>query len=71
MDRLGLVFGSIDMILTPQGDYVFLEINPNGQFDFVARLAGLPIYEHLAAMLLAGKVQYSIASEEKEVLHAD
>ncbi len=71
MDRLGLVFGSIDMILTPQGDYVFLEINPNGQFDFVARLAGLPIYEHLATMLLAGKVEYSIPPEEQEVRHAD
>ena len=56
MARLGLVFGSIDMIVTPAGEHVFLEVNPNGQFDFVARLAGLPIYEHLAAMLLAGKV---------------
>ncbi|HLZ56978.1 MAG TPA: hypothetical protein VKR06_08525 [Ktedonosporobacter sp.] len=71
MDRLGLVFGSIDMILTPQGDYVFLEINPNGQFDFVAQLAGLPIYEHLAAMLLARTVEYSIPPEGQEVLHAD
>lgn len=58
MDRLGLVFGSIDLILTPEGEYVFLEINPNGQFDWIARLAGLPIYEHLAAMLMAGAVDY-------------
>jgi glutathione synthase/RimK-type ligase-like ATP-grasp enzyme len=58
MERLGLVFGSIDLILTPEGEYVFLEINPNGQFDWIARLAGLPIYEHLAAMLLAGTVDY-------------
>ena len=57
MDRLGLVCGSVDMIVTPAGEHVFLEVNPNGQFDFVARLAGLPIYEHLAAMLLAGKVE--------------
>ena len=26
----------------------------NGQFDFVARLTGLPIYEALAEMLVAG-----------------
>jgi glutathione synthase/RimK-type ligase-like ATP-grasp enzyme len=56
MGRLGLVFGSIDLIVTPEGEHVFLEVNPNGQFDWVAQLAGLPIYEHLAAMLLAGKV---------------
>ncbi len=57
MDRLGLVFGSIDMIVIPASEHVFLEVNPNGQFDFVARLTGLPIYEHLASMLLAGKVE--------------
>ncbi len=31
MKRLGLVFGCIDMILTPEGEYVFLEINTAGQ----------------------------------------
>lgn len=31
-EQIGVVFGSIDMILTPQGDYVFLEINEQGQF---------------------------------------
>jgi glutathione synthase/RimK-type ligase-like ATP-grasp enzyme len=56
MERLGLVFGSVDMIVTPSGEHVFLEVNPNGQFDWVARLADLPIYEALAALLLAGRV---------------
>jgi glutathione synthase/RimK-type ligase-like ATP-grasp enzyme len=60
MDRLGLVFGSIDLIVTPEGEYVFLEVNPNGQFDWVARLTKMPIYEHLAAMLRAGSARYSI-----------
>ncbi len=59
MERLGLVYGAIDLIVTPEGDHVFLEINPNGQFDFVAHLAGLPIYEHLAALLLAGNIEES------------
>jgi hypothetical protein len=58
LDRMGLVFGSVDLIVTPEGEHVFLEINPNGQFDFVAHLAGLPIYEHLAALLLARRVDY-------------
>jgi glutathione synthase/RimK-type ligase-like ATP-grasp enzyme len=53
MDRLGLVFGSVDMILTPEGEYVFIEINPNGQFDWIAHRTGLPIYEALADMLVA------------------
>lgn len=32
LERMGLVFGCIDMIVTPEGDYVFLEINEMGQF---------------------------------------
>lgn len=32
MKDLGLESGSIDMILTPNQEYVFLEVNPNGQF---------------------------------------
>lgn len=52
MDRLGLVFGSVDMILTPGGDYVFLEINPNGQFDWIVARTELPVYEALADLLI-------------------
>jgi len=59
MERMGLVFGSADLIVTPDGEHVFLEVNPNGQFDFVAKLAGLPIYEHLAEMLIAGTPDYA------------
>ena len=68
MDRMGLIFGSIDLIVTPDGEYVFLEINPNGQFDWIAEFTGLPIYEHLAAMLCAGSVEYVVP--RAEVLHA-
>ncbi len=33
--RLGLVFGCIDLIVTPAGEHVFLEINQMGQFLWV------------------------------------
>ena len=32
MRQLGIVFGSFDFIVTPDGDYVFLEVNEQGQF---------------------------------------
>jgi glutathione synthase/RimK-type ligase-like ATP-grasp enzyme len=51
MQRLGLTFGCVDMIVTPNNDYVFLEINPNGQWYWVETLTSLPIAEHLATML--------------------
>lgn len=53
--QLGLEYGAIDLRLTPKGEYVFLEINPEGQFMFVELLAGLPISEALAALLLSAE----------------
>lgn len=35
MRQLGLAFGCIDLIVTPSGDYIFLEINHMGQFLWV------------------------------------
>lgn len=35
MRRLGLVFGCIDFVVTPEGRHVFLEVNPMGQFLWV------------------------------------
>ncbi|MDP2061201.1 MAG: grasp-with-spasm system ATP-grasp peptide maturase [Flavobacteriaceae bacterium] len=32
MDKIGMNCGSIDMIVTPNNDFVFLEVNPVGQF---------------------------------------
>lgn len=35
MQRMGLVFGAFDMIVTPDDDYVFLEVNEQGQFLWI------------------------------------
>ena len=35
LDRLGLVLGCIDIVVSPSGRQVFLEINPNGQWYWV------------------------------------
>ena len=54
MASLGLTFGAIDMIVTPAGDHVFLEVNPNGQWAFVEFETGLPLREALIDMLVSG-----------------
>ena len=51
MDRLGLVYGAIDMRLTPEGRYVFLEINPAGQWLFVEHRTGQPMTEAFVRLL--------------------
>ena len=32
---LGILFGAFDFIVTPEGEHVFLEVNPAGQFLWV------------------------------------
>lgn len=36
MKKLGLNSGSIDMIVTPKNEFVFLEVNPVGQFGMIS-----------------------------------
>jgi glutathione synthase/RimK-type ligase-like ATP-grasp enzyme len=50
--RLGIAFGAYDMIVTPDDEYVFLEVNPLGQWLWLERATGLPISDALASLLL-------------------
>jgi MvdC family ATP-grasp ribosomal peptide maturase len=52
MSELGLVFGAIDLICTPTGEYVFLEVNPGGEWGMLERDLGLPISDAIAEALL-------------------
>jgi glutathione synthase/RimK-type ligase-like ATP-grasp enzyme len=51
---MGLVYGAIDLILTPEGEYVFVEVNPNGQYWWIERLTGLPITKRIVRLLVDG-----------------
>lgn len=51
--NFNLEFGAIDLILTPQGEYVFLEINPSGQFAWIEALTKIPLVDTLADLLLS------------------
>jgi glutathione synthase/RimK-type ligase-like ATP-grasp enzyme len=55
VERLDLSFGAIDLILTPQGDYVFLEINPNGQWAWIEQRTGASMSQSLVDLLLEGR----------------
>jgi glutathione synthase/RimK-type ligase-like ATP-grasp enzyme len=51
----GLSFGALDIIVTPDGEHVFLEVNPVGQFLFVQELVPeLDMIGALADRLMAG-----------------
>jgi glutathione synthase/RimK-type ligase-like ATP-grasp enzyme len=46
--ELGLRFGALDFIVDPHGEWYFLEINANGQWQWVEDMTGLPISKALA-----------------------
>lgn len=51
----GLEYGALDLIVTPAGDYVFLENNPGGQFLYVEQLIPeFRLLEAVADQLIAG-----------------
>ena len=51
MDELDLRFGGIDLRVTPQGEHVFLEVNPAGEYLFVTERTGQPVPQAIAAAL--------------------
>lgn len=52
MKALHLGFAAIDLILTPGGDYVFLEVNTTGSWIWFEKIAGLPISDAIADFLV-------------------
>ncbi len=52
--KLNLNYSAIDMILDKNGDYVFLEINPNGQWAWIEKRLGFPISKRIVDLLIWG-----------------
>ena len=53
MTKLGLGFGAIDLIETPDGEYVFLEVNPTGEWGMLERDLHYSISGAIADALLS------------------
>ncbi|MTD15409.1 hypothetical protein GIS00_15835 [Nakamurella sp. YIM 132087] len=49
--RLGLVYGASDFRVTPDGEHVFLEVNPGGEYLFASQRTGAPVPQAIAASL--------------------
>jgi len=52
MQSLGLQFGCIDMAVASDGQYIFFEINPNGQWFFIQLRTYVPIAKAIANLLI-------------------
>lgn len=40
VERLGLHYATVDFVITPDDDYIFLEINPSGQYEWLENKIG-------------------------------
>lgn len=56
--KLNLNFGAIDLIRKPNGDFVFLEINPNGQWVWIENDTGLKISDAIIDFLTTKEYPY-------------
>lgn len=52
LERLGLLYGAFDLRRTPEGEHVFLEVNPFGRWTFVELRTGQPITDAVVDALV-------------------
>ena len=58
MELLQLEYGAVDLRRTPEGDYVFFEVNPAGEFVYLEDRTGQPLSAAMADHLAAGLTTY-------------
>jgi len=51
MRLYGLKFGAFDLVVCPDGEHIFLELNPNGQWYWIEHLTGQQISKSIAKLL--------------------
>jgi len=70
MAALGLLFGCFDLIVTPNGDHIFLEINEMGQFLWIEQLNhSLLLLDPFSDFLIQGGKCAASWSAQAESLH--
>ena len=52
VEACGLTYGALDFVVSPEGERIFLEINPSGQWGWIERALGLPITDSILDALL-------------------
>ena len=69
--RLGLVFGCFDFIVTPLGEWVFLEVNQMGPFLFLEEPTGLCLLDAFTEFLLGRRFQNTWQPQPGAIRYSD
>ena len=59
MKQFSIPFGALDFVVSPEGEWYFLEVNPSGQWLWIEDLTGMPI-SHTIALWLDDKTRKDI-----------
>lgn len=68
VERLDLAFAAVDFVIDDEGRWVFLEINPGGQFMWLEDDVGLPMTATMGNLLMAGRA--ALTDEPKVIYHS-
>jgi hypothetical protein len=68
---MNLSFGCVDLIVTPSGEYVFLEVNQVGQFLFVEHYTSQCLLDMFAEFLIQARLDFSWNEDAASIRLAD
>lgn len=69
MRRMGIVYGAFDFIVTPENDYIFLEVNHGGQFIWVEmENPECPVLEMFTRFLMSADPDFTWAGKPDPAL---
>lgn len=72
MKNLGIVFGCFDLVVTPEGDYIFLEVNEMGAFLWLEEeLPELHLVDSFCEFLCQGREDFQVNSKRPRVTLAE
>lgn len=69
--ELDIVHASLDFVVGPEGEHIFLEANPQGQFLFLETRAGMPLLDMFSEFLVAGRRDFVWSGGSEAVRFAD
>ncbi|MFD7552171.1 MvdC/MvdD family ATP grasp protein [Streptomyces sp. NPDC059816] len=61
----GLLYGAFDFMVDADGEWQFLEANPNGQFSFIQYGTGYPIAQAVADLLTKGTAEQHVTTRSR------
>lgn len=67
LSSTGLASASLDFVVMPEGEHIFLEANPPGQFLWMEDRAGLPTLDAMSSFLISGTTDFQFEALENSV----